>query len=92
VRGGFRYPKSRMTSRAFCAKAGSEEIVITRNDKPAGVLIGFSSEDDWLDCQLENDPRLLNRIEQRAKAYGRGAASGLKMSRENAKTARIVER
>ena len=41
-----------------------EEIVITRNGKPAGVLMGFASEDDWLDYQLENDPRFLNRIEQ----------------------------
>jgi hypothetical protein len=27
------------------------------------VLIGFASEDDWLDYQLENDPRFLGRIE-----------------------------
>ena len=26
--------------------------------------MGFASEDDWLDYQLENDPRFLNRIEQ----------------------------
>ena len=45
-------------------EAESEEIVITRNGKPAGVLMGFASEDDWLDYQLENDPRFLNRVEQ----------------------------
>ena len=28
--------------------AESEEIVITRHGKPAGVLIGFETEDDWL--------------------------------------------
>lgn len=27
--------------------AEGEEIVITRHGKPAGVLIGFKSEDDW---------------------------------------------
>ena len=48
----------------FLREAKSEEIVITRNGKPAGVLMGFASEDDWLDYQLENDPRFLNRIEQ----------------------------
>ena len=48
----------------FLREAESEEIVITRNGKPAGVLMGFASEDDWLDYQLENDPRFLNRIEQ----------------------------
>jgi prevent-host-death family protein len=44
--------------------AGSEEIVITRHGKPAGVLIGFESEDDWFDYRLENDPRFLERVEK----------------------------
>ena len=42
--------------------AEKEEIVITRHGKPAGVLIGFSSEDDWFDYRLENDPHFLERI------------------------------
>jgi PHD/YefM family antitoxin component YafN of YafNO toxin-antitoxin module len=41
----------------------AQEIVITRNGKPAGVLIGFKSEDDWFDYQLERDPRFLTRVE-----------------------------
>jgi prevent-host-death family protein len=44
--------------------AGSEEIVITRHGKPAGVLIGFESEDDWFDYRLETDPRFLERVEK----------------------------
>ncbi len=48
----------------FLREAGKQEIVITRHGKPAGVLIGFESEDDWFDYRLENDPRFLNRIEQ----------------------------
>ena len=44
-------------------EAASGEIVITRHGKPAGVLIGFASEDDWFDYRLENDPRFLRRIE-----------------------------
>lgn len=43
--------------------AQKEEVVITRHGKPAGVLIGFESEDDWFDYRLENDPRFLQRIE-----------------------------
>ncbi|HEX5759827.1 MAG TPA: type II toxin-antitoxin system Phd/YefM family antitoxin [Thermoanaerobaculia bacterium] len=43
--------------------AEGEEIVITRHGKPAGVLIGFKSEDDWFDYRLEADPRFLARIE-----------------------------
>jgi prevent-host-death family protein len=44
--------------------AEKEEIIITRHGKPAGVLIGFESEEDWFDYRLENDPRFLNRIQQ----------------------------
>ncbi len=46
----------------FLREAESREIVITRHGKPAGILIGFASEDDWLEYRLENDPRFLKRI------------------------------
>ena len=54
--------------------AEKEEIVITRHGKPAGILIGFESEDDWFDYRLENDPRFLKRIETARKNIraGRG--------------------
>ena len=42
--------------------AEKEEVVITRHGRPAGVLIGFESEDDWFDYRLENDPRFLKRV------------------------------
>jgi prevent-host-death family protein len=48
----------------FLREAEKQEIVITRHGKPAGVLIGFESEDDWFEYRLENDPRFLRRIEQ----------------------------
>ena len=44
-------------------EAANGETVITRHGKPAGVLIGFASEDDWFDYRLENDPRFLRRVE-----------------------------
>jgi prevent-host-death family protein len=55
-------------------EAEKHEIVITRHGKPAGVLIGFRSEDDWFDYRLENDPRFLQRIEKarRSLQAGRG--------------------
>jgi prevent-host-death family protein len=56
----------------FLREAGGEEIVITRNGKPAGVLIGFASEDDWLDYQLENHPCFLSRIEPARKSLRQG--------------------
>lgn len=44
--------------------AEKEQIVITRHGRPAGILVGFASEDEWFEYQLENDPRFLKRIEQ----------------------------
>ncbi len=52
----------------FLHEAEKQEIVITRHGKPAGVLIGFKSEDDWFDYKLENDPRFLERIERAQKS------------------------
>ena len=43
--------------------AEKEQVVITRHGKPAGVLIGFESEEDWFDYRLEHDPRFLRRVE-----------------------------
>jgi prevent-host-death family protein len=48
----------------FLREAGKQDIVITRHGKPAGVLIGFDSEDDWFEYRLETDPRFLRRIEK----------------------------
>lgn len=55
-------------------EAAKQDIVITRHGKPAGVLIGFESEDDWFEYRLENDPRFLRRIEKARKSLraGRG--------------------
>ncbi len=56
----------------YLRMAEREEIVITRRGKPAGVLIGFESEDDWFDYRLENDPRFLARIEAARKSLRAG--------------------
>jgi prevent-host-death family protein len=58
----------------FLREAERQEIVITRHGKPAGVLIGFESEEDWFDYRLENDPRFLRRVEQARNSLrtGRG--------------------
>ena len=61
----------------FLRKAEKQEIVITRHGKPAGVLIGFESEDDWFDYKLENDPRFLQRIEQARKSLRAGRGTRL---------------
>jgi prevent-host-death family protein len=47
----------------YLREAETQEIVITRHGKPAGILIGFESEEDWFEYRLENDARFLRRIE-----------------------------
>jgi len=39
----------------YLREAEHQEVVITRHGRPAGVLIGFASEEDWFDYRLEND-------------------------------------
>lgn len=48
----------------YLREAETQEIVITRHGKPAGVLIGFESEEEWFDYRLEHGERFLRRIEQ----------------------------
>lgn len=52
--------------------AEREEVLITRHGKPAGVLIGFESEESWFDYKLENDPRFLSRIEAARRSLREG--------------------
>ena len=61
----------------FLREAEKQEIVITRHGKPAGVLIGFESEDEWFDYRLENDPRFLSRIEAARQNVRRGLGTKL---------------
>jgi len=56
----------------FLREAEKQEIVITRHGKPAGVLIGFHSEEDWFDYRLEHDPRFLQRIARACRSLQAG--------------------
>jgi len=56
----------------YLHQAAKEEVLITRHGKPAGILVGFASEDDWFDYLLENDPRFLERIEAARKSVRSG--------------------
>lgn len=47
--------------------AENDEVVITRHGKPAGILIGFESEEEWFDYRLEHDPRFLARVSSARK-------------------------
>ena len=47
-------------------------VVITRHGEPAGILIGFRSDDEWFDYRLENDCRFLNRVETAREDFRKG--------------------
>ena len=53
-------------------QAEKEEIIITRHGKPAGILIGFKSEDDWFEYRLQNDPRFLRRVDAARRSLKAG--------------------
>ena len=42
----------KMTCPVICDSA-DEEIVITRHGRPAGILIGFASEEEWFMRRIE---------------------------------------
>ena len=52
--------------------AAEEEIIITRHGRPAGVLIGFDSEDDWFEYRLEHHPEFVRRIAESRMALREG--------------------
>ena len=57
--------------------AETEEVVITRNGKPAGVLVGFSDEEEWFEYRLEHDPRFLSRVANARNSIGEGRGTPL---------------
>ena len=56
----------------YLSIAETEEVVITRNGKPAGVLVGFRDEDDWFEYRLEHDSCFLARIESARNSIREG--------------------
>jgi len=68
----------------YLRQAGLERIVITKHGKPAGVLIGFESEDEWFDYKLENDPRFLKRIARARQSLFKGKGIPWEEVREKA--------
>ena len=61
----------------FLRLAESEEIVITRHGRPAGVLIGFEGEEDWFDYRLEHHPEFLRRVAEARDALRGGGGISL---------------
>ena len=58
-------------------QAEKEEVIITRHGKPAGILIGFKSEDDWFEYRLQNDARFLSRVEAARRSLKAGQGTSI---------------
>jgi PHD/YefM family antitoxin component YafN of YafNO toxin-antitoxin module len=56
----------------FLRLAESEEILITRHGKAAGILIGFESEEAWFDYRLEHHPEFLRRVAEARRDLNAG--------------------
>jgi len=68
--------------------AGREEIVITRHGRPAGVLIGFDSEEAWFEYRLEHHPEFLRRVAEARAALERGEGVRLEAAAVRRRTPR----
>lgn len=66
----------------YLRMAAGEQILITRHGRPAGVLIGFESDDDWLEYRLEHHPEFLKRIVAARADLQRGLGIRLEDLRE----------
>jgi prevent-host-death family protein len=64
--------------------AEKEEVVITRHGKPAGVLRGFASEEEWFEYRLLNDPEFLKRVEKARRDILAGKGVELEALRKQA--------
>jgi prevent-host-death family protein len=56
----------------YLRMAEDEEIIVTRHGKPVGLLVGFATEDDWIDYRLEHDPRFVRRIAEARESLREG--------------------
>jgi prevent-host-death family protein len=61
----------------YLKMAADQEILITRHGRPAGVLIGFQSEQDWFEYTLENHPEFLGRLQEARQALRAGLGTRL---------------
>ena len=59
----------------FLRIAEAEDVIITRHGKPAGYLVGFGDEDDWIDYQMLRDPKFQDRMRRSLQDVREGKVS-----------------
>ena len=55
--------------------AVDEEILITRHGRPAGILIGFASDEDWFEYRLEHHRSFFVASTRLEPRFARGRVS-----------------
>ena len=60
----------------FASRPKKRKSWITRHGRPAGILIGFASDEDWFEYRLEHHPEFLRRIEEARAEVARPAFIG----------------
>lgn len=66
--------------------AEKEDIIITRHGKPAGYLVGFADEDDWIDYLILNDPKFQERLKRSLRDVREGRVVSLEQLRASSTT------
>jgi len=61
----------------YLRQAAGEEIIITKHGRPAGVLIGFDTEEAWFEYRLEHHPEFLAQVDTAREAIRRGRGTRL---------------
>ena len=56
----------------YLLEAAQQDVVITQDGKPLGVLSGFADEDDWFDYCLERHPRFLDHVARARESARQG--------------------
>ena len=56
----------------YLHQAAGEEIIITKHGRPAGLLIGFETEEAWFEYRLEHHPEFLKQISGARQALRAG--------------------
>jgi prevent-host-death family protein len=84
-RSGMKVPLSEIKDdlSRFLREAEAQEIVIRRHGKPAGVLIGFGSEEDWFDTVSSMTRASCAALNRRETACAQDVGSDSKTSKRN---------
>lgn len=60
------------------------QVIVTKHGRPAGVIIGFPNEDDYLDWKVSNDPAFRDYVSRSVERSHKGQTISLAAARRAA--------